>query len=546
MSMRNFFIKNLILAILSILGTFSLAIAQNKAPKILVIGVDGIINTALDYATTPSIDQIVSNAAYSMNGYSNVPAYSNTGWSTMLTGVSPSKHGVNSKDSFEGNQFSKFPSVVSRIKTANANFKIASVVRTEDINLELNKAADYKFSYETDQEVANKAAELLGQTDIGAVFVQFSSPAEVGKKVGYQLREAQYVLAIQQIDQHIGKLMTAVNARGSLDNENWAIFLASSHGGTETGAQNNNSAEEFNVPVILSGGGMDKKELISTALSARENNDNILTVSKANSGEKTFVRTPIAGTPLQGMNKFTIEMWIKPGANSSDPSIIGDKDWGSGGNPGFTLCRSGTSWKINIASVKRERNDIGSTKTLEDGNWHHIAVTFDKTNECIVYQDGVKMAEAKLTYKPEDSMLSPYDYIILAQDGTGNYGSGGPNWAGSYNEVRIWTEALSQETLKNYMYLNDIEKSNHPNLSALNLYYKFDEARGNTIQDHSGKGHHGEVVGPATSRHPHYPISLADVAINVLSHVGVRPDGSWGLEGNTLKSNVPFRLFKVN
>jgi hypothetical protein len=518
--------------LLLIITVCNFALAQEKARKIVIIGVDGIINTALDYATTPGIDQILTGASFSMNGYSGVPAYSSTGWSTLLTGVGAQKHGVVTDKSFTGNRFQTYPSVVNRIKSASTTIKVASVVRNADINELLNNNADYKFQYPTDQEVYDKSAELLKQADIGAVFVQFSSPAEVGEAVGYQLREAQYVLAIA--------------SRSTYANENWAVFLVSTHGGTESGLKLNNSVEEFDVPIILSGGDMDKKELIGSAIPARENNDNILTINHARSGDRTFVRIPIANTPLKGMNKFTMELWVKAGANSGDPSIIGDKDWDSGGNPGFTLCRSGNTWKINIANTKRERYDIGSTKALEDGNWHHMCVTFDKTNECIVYQDGEKVAESKLIYKPEDDMSSPFDYICLAQEGTGRYGSGGPNWIGSFNEVRIWTDVLSPQTIKDYMYLRNIENSGHPNRSSLNLYLKLDEVRGTTILDHSGKGNHAELVGPATERHPLYPIGLTDVAINMLSHLGIRADGSWGLEGNSLKSNVPYRLFKLN
>lgn len=280
-------------------------------------------------------------------------------------------------------------------------------------------------------------------------------------------------------------------------------------------------------------------------MAPRENSDNILTINKAPTGDKTYVRVPINGTALQGMNKFTIEFWAKANANGSDPSIIGDKDWDSGGNPGFTICRSGSTWKINIANTLRQRYDIGSSKPLEDGNWHHLAVVFDKTKKCTIYQDGEIVNEEALTYKPTDNMTSPFNYICFGQDGTQTYSGGAPNWAGSYNEVRIWTDALTTETIRDYMYLRNIETSSHPNKASLNLYLKMDEVRGTVVKDYSGKGNNGELVGPASERHPYYPIGLTDIAVNILSHFGIRPDGSWGLDGSVLKSNVPFRLFKV-
>jgi hypothetical protein len=538
-------IKYFSLILTLLMGACNLSIAQDKPKKILVIGIDGIINTALDYATTPGVDQLLKEASFSMNGYGGAPAYATTGWSTMLTGVGAQKHGVITNKTFAGNKFDAFPSVVNRIQSANKVGKVASIVRHEGINTQLNSAADYKFQFNTDQAVYDKSAEMLKQADMGAVFVQFSSPAEVGEAVGYQLREAQYVLAIQQVDKYVEQLYGDIQSRATYDTENWAVYVVSTHGGTESGISMSNTIEEFNVPIIFSGGGLDRKELIGTSMAARENSDNVLTINKAASKEISYVRVPIGNTALKGMNKFTIEFWVKAGVNSSDPALMGDKDWGSGGNPGFVICRSGTGWKINIANVKRERIDLNSTKPLEDGNWHHMGITFDKTKECILYMDGEKVGEMKLTYKAEDDMSTTMDYFCLAQDGSQKYSDGGPNWAGSMNEVRIWNDVLSGETLKNYMHLRNIEKSAHPNLSALNLYLKLDEARGTAIQDWSGKGNHGELVGPAAVRYPLYAVGLNDVAVNILGHLGIQVDGTWGLEGNSLKSNVPYRLFKL-
>lgn len=532
----------LILSVLFISGQA----AQSQTKKILVIGVDGIINTAIDYAATPGIHQLIANASYSMNGYGGIPAYTSSGWATLLTGVSADKHGVTTNLSFAGNKFGQYPSVVSRIKSGTPSIVIGSVVRTAEINTLLNQAADQKFQYSTDDDVYKKSVDLLKQANMGAVFVQFSSPADVGTSVGFQLRKAAYVLAIQKIDEYVTGLNAAIKARSTYANEDWDIFFASTHGGTESGVPQSNTPDEINVPVILSGSELDKKELVGASLAPRENADNILKLNKASSGERTYVRVPIKGTALQGMNKFTIETWVKADANDSDPSIIGDKNWDSGGLPGYTICRSGNTWKINIANQKSERYDIGSSKALEDGNWHHLAVTFDKTKTCAVYQDGVKVNESALTYKDGDAMASPYDYLCLGQDGTQNYSGGAPNWAGSFNEVRIWTDVLSAETIQKYMYLRNIENSDHPNKASLNLYLKMDDVQGTVVKDYSGKNHNGELIGPASERHPYYPIGLTDVSVNILSHLGMRADGSWGLEGSVLKSNLPYRLFKAN
>ena len=511
--------------------------------KILVIGVDGIITTAIDYATTSGIDDLLENATYNMNSYGGLPAYSSTGWATILTGVSSSKHGVKTNNSFSGNNFDTYPSIVTKIKSSSSGTVIASIVRDAYINSELNYNADYQYNYSSDAEVAEKAVELVKQDDVDIAFVQFSSPEEVGVINGYQLRDADYIIALQEIDGYVKELEEAIQSRTDYENESWSVYFVSTHGGTESGTITNNSKDELEVPAIFSGSDFDNKELDASSLDPISGADNTLTINKASSGDFTYVRIPIDGTELQGMNKFTIEMWIKPGDdNESDPSIMGDKDWDSGGNPGFTICRSSEKWKINIANQARTRYDIKGDY-IEDGNWHHIAVTFNKTKEIIVYQDGELISESTLDYVSTDDMSSPYDYLCLAQEGTESYGGGSPNWSGTYNEVRIWTAVLSQETLQEYMNQRDIEDSDHPDLESLALYLKMDEIKGTTVKDYSGNGHNGELIGTAIERNPLYSLCLTDVATNILNQLEISADG---LDGNVLKANVPYRLFKVN
>ncbi len=518
--------------------------ASEKENKILVIGVDGMISTAIDYASTPSVDKLIGNATYHLSGYGGLPAYASTGWATMLTGVSAEKHGATNENSFSGNHFDAYPSVVSRIKSLSSGTIIASVVRDAEINTQLNAAADFKAACASDEEALSKSLEFVKQPDVDVTFVQFSGPREAGETVGYQLRQAQYVLAVQQIDNLVAELQTAIQSRETYHNEDWAIFFVSTHGGTESGMKTNNTPEETDVPMIFSGDGIDNKVLNAEKLDPAAGGDNILKINRGAS--KTYVRIPIAGTPLQGMDTYTLEMWIKPGPNGSDPSIVGDKDWGSGANPGFVICRRGASWRYNFANDKRQRYDTDAEVAIEDGNWHHLAVSFKKTQGCRLYQDGELVNEAAIFYQAADDMASPYNYICLAQEGTESYPDGGPNWAGSFNEVRIWTSVVSQENLRKYMHLRHIEQSDHPDLASLELYLKMDEVKGNIIKDYSGKGHDGELMGSAMERHPFYPIRLTDVTVNMLGHLGIAVDGGWGLEGNALKANVPYRLFKVN
>ena len=103
-----------------------------------------------------------------------------------------------------------------------------------------------------------------------------------------------------------------------------------------------------------------------------------------------------------GTDNFTVSFWVKIDANigvAGDPVIIGNKDWDSGGNPGFQIGLDGADdpsahhWTVNVADGIGGRldwdADDNNTPNLKDGNWHFVAVAFDRPSTMNVYFDGI-------------------------------------------------------------------------------------------------------------------------------------------------------------
>ena len=70
--------------------------AADPVRRVLIIGLDGIRPDCLMVASTPRIDGILEQAAFSMHAQtqSQAPTSSAPGWMSVLTGVEPGKHGV--------------------------------------------------------------------------------------------------------------------------------------------------------------------------------------------------------------------------------------------------------------------------------------------------------------------------------------------------------------------------------------------------------------------------------------------------------------------
>lgn len=117
---------------------------------------------------------------------------------------------------------------------------------------------------------------------------------------------------------------------------------------------------------------------------------------------------------------FTVAVWVNTTSTVDDPSIISDKDWDSGSNPGFILAYTGGTWKLNAADGSN-RIDINGLGPVNDGEWHLLAVTFDRDGDAVAYQDGVEVGSTDMSAIGDMSSGYP---IRLAQDGTGNYSYG--------------------------------------------------------------------------------------------------------------------------
>lgn len=173
---------------------------------------------------------------------------------------------------------------------------------------------------------------------------------------------------------------------------------------------------------------------------------------------------------------FSIELLVRSEGWSSDPAIFSNKDWGSGSNPGFIIAGKGNgeTWKLNVGDGSSRIDLDGGV--INDGLWHHIAVTYDQDGMKKIYQDGVEMASSDEILGDINNTLD----LAIGQDGTLNYGA---FFAGQVSEVRIWNAVLDSMTIAE----NICEATDqHPFNANLLHYWKIDEGAGTMVNDSRG------------------------------------------------------------
>ncbi|WP_417353626.1 LamG-like jellyroll fold domain-containing protein [Flavobacterium alkalisoli] len=154
-------------------------------------------------------------------------------------------------------------------------------------------------------------------------------------------------------------------------------------------------------------------------------------------GAGDYIQTNYQG--VLGNNARTVEAWVKTNSGNNEQIIT---TWGSeavnGARFTFRLNASGSN---DVVRIENKGGGINGTVNVNDGNWHHVAVTYDNsltTNKYKLYVDGVLDTQGDIT-TPLNT-LAATDMII----GRRINSSLGGFFDGSIDEIRVWNVARTQ------------------------------------------------------------------------------------------------------
>jgi predicted AlkP superfamily pyrophosphatase or phosphodiesterase len=226
---------------------------ENPTPqkKVLLIGIDGCRPDALLLAKAPHLRSLIKNGAFSDKAQTGDITVSGSGWGSLLTGVWREKHGVRGND-FKLSNFAEFPDLLARIKKAQPNRFVASVVHWEPIQKQIVKKADVTTAYKTDAQVAKAAVELLREKNPDLLFIHFDDVDGAGHKHGFHPKQPKYMEAIEKTDEYVGTLLKTLEQRRSYQQEDWLIVVSTDHGGSGKG-HGQNIPEHRTIFLIVSG-----------------------------------------------------------------------------------------------------------------------------------------------------------------------------------------------------------------------------------------------------------------------------------------------------
>ncbi len=150
-----------------------------------------------------------------------------------------------------------------------------------------------------------------------------------------------------------------------------------------------------------------------------------------------------SGNVLDLNGSFTVSAWIKPSA--ANKTILSKRNsiFSTGYNLGLT-----NAGNIEMSWINGSKQTITSTVAMPLDKWHNVAVSFNGT-EARLYIDGVLNVAKTLLPVPVNSQ----SFLIAAADAA----TPTSFFAGTIDEVRVWSVALTQDQLR-YMMNQEIIK----------------------------------------------------------------------------------------
>jgi len=160
---------------------------------------------------------------------------------------------------------------------------------------------------------------------------------------------------------------------------------------------------------------------------------------------------------LDASPAFTIGFWYQSDGTANDRSIVGNKDYNSGGNPGITIAQwAGPVLYFNLAGGG-VRVDINGVK-FTPNKPVYIAMTVDKTARTMT----ASVYDSELGYSSRTVGTGSVDlgqvagvfgpHLGLNEDGRGTYGICCAGTKGPYtmyfDDLAFWSRALTEDEVK--------------------------------------------------------------------------------------------------
>jgi Type I phosphodiesterase / nucleotide pyrophosphatase len=234
----------------------ALAAPPTPVSRVLIVSIDGLRPDLLLRADTPTMHALMARGAFTMWASTTDLAVTLPSHVSMLTGVTPGKHGItwNTTLPLSRPVYPAWPTLFELAR--KAGFTTAMMTGKSKFSA-LAKPGTLNWSYVpsdqviTDDQVTVRAVQWIARYEPQVFFVHLPEVDSVGHGEGWG--SAAQLAAIAEADRCIGRLLDALRARGVLDST--VVLVSSDHGGAgKTHGPDDTRSRE--IPWIVAGPGI--------------------------------------------------------------------------------------------------------------------------------------------------------------------------------------------------------------------------------------------------------------------------------------------------
>jgi predicted AlkP superfamily pyrophosphatase or phosphodiesterase len=221
----------------------------------VILSIDGLRPDAIALAPMQNLMELAQAGAYSLNAQTTYPSVTLSSHASMLTGMCPSKHGVNWNDYLPENGFAQGTDIFDVASAAGLQ---TDMFVTKKKLVQLTEPASLDRAVFVNDRDLVLMERLLDEfpADFGVLFIHFGISDGMGHSYGWL--SSQQLSTLYRADEALGQLLDELDTRG-LRSET-LIIVTADHGG-HLSTHGSNSPEDMTIPWIASGAGIQPKPL---------------------------------------------------------------------------------------------------------------------------------------------------------------------------------------------------------------------------------------------------------------------------------------------
>ena len=137
-------------------------------------------------------------------------------------------------------------------------------------------------------------------------------------------------------------------------------------------------------------------------------------------------------------NSFSVAFWEKS-SNGTDGALMGNKNWTSGANVGWVISILDAK-NVNWNATGGTRRDVDLNPPFSDGNWHSVAVTFNRTANAVTsYIDGVATSTSDISPSSSASLNAGFSTLV------GSSGNGTYSGTADMDDLAVWNRVIAPQ-----------------------------------------------------------------------------------------------------